>query len=272
MEIPNQYIRNIYRVLVVFLVILSVFFAIKLPGEFNALRAGDGFSSITLSGHGEVSAVPDIATVYFTVSKEAKTNKDALDGAAVIEKKALEFLKTKGVEDKDIKASNISSYPKYTYVRGVCPQMEIAGGATVSYDCGSGKQVLTGYEASENITVKVRNVDDAGAIIQGLGGVGVSNVNGPNFAIDEEDALKAEARKKAIDDAQAKAKILAKDLGVRLGKVTSFYDSSDGYGPMMYAESAVSKDSRSVVSSAPAQLPKGENTITSDVTITYEIR
>src|SRR3989338_6144941 len=92
-----------------------------------------------------------------------------------------------------------------------------------------GKSVISGYEASESITVKVRNTDDVGTIMQGLGTIGVSNLSGPNFSIDDEDALKAEARKKAIDDAREKAKILAKDLGVRLGRISSFSEGG-GYG------------------------------------------
>ena len=81
--------------------------------------------------------------------------------------------------------------------------------------------------------------------------------------------LQAKARKLAIDDAKEKARVLAKDLGVRLGKITSFSESGLRY-PVMY-ESAMIKDSVGTAP-APAELPKGENTISSDVTITYEIR
>ena len=140
---------------------------------------------------------------------------------------------------------------------------------TSPYYCPPGKQVLTGYTANESITVKIRDIDSVGDIMQGLGTTGVSDLNGPNFAIDKEDALKTEARKKAIDDAKAKAEVLAKDLGIRLGKITSF--SENGNYPVMYATNAVMKDSVGAAP-APAVIPKGENTISSDVTITYEIR
>ncbi|MFA6077069.1 MAG: SIMPL domain-containing protein [Candidatus Paceibacterota bacterium] len=272
MEIPQQYVKNLYKVSLVFLVVLSLFFVVRLLSEFRSYgkMGSSDTNTITLSGHGEVQAVPDIASVYFTISKTAKTVKEAQNGVAGIEKKALDFLKTKDIADKDIKTTNASFYPKYEYVRALCPQVETGGVSGSSYDCGTGKQVLTGYEASESITVKIRNTDEAGAVMQGLGTTGVLNLSGPNFAIDDEDALKAQARKEAIEDAREKAKVLADDLGVRLGRVANFSESGN-YPVMMYAESAMMKDGAGRAP-APAVIPKGENTISSDVTITYEIR
>jgi uncharacterized protein YggE len=278
MEILSEQKIKLYRglkiALIVFLAVLAA----------NVLFEGRGYrdenktpNTISFSGHGEVTAVPDIANVSFTISKDDKTAKDAQAGVAVIEKKALDILKTKGIADKDIKTENASFYPKYEYRNAVCPPIPMGAGTagvTVSptspYYCPPGKQVLTGYTASESITVKIRKTEDAGAIMQELGTVGVSNLNGPNFAIDNEDGLKMQARKKAIDDAKVKAESLAKDLGVKLGKITSFSDSSGGY-PIMYAAKGMALDSISSAP-APAVLPKGENTISSDVTITYEIR
>lgn len=272
MEIlPEQKVR-FYRGLKIALI---VFLAVVAS---NALFEGRGFrdenktpDTISFSGHGEVNAVPDIANVYFTISKDGKTVKEAQAAVAEIEKKALDILKTKGVEDKDIKTEYASFNPKYEYRQAICPQVPVDAGtkSAPSYYCPGGKQVLLGYTASESITVKIRNTDNVGDIMQGLGTTGVSDLNGPNFAIDKEDTLKSQARKLAIDDAKQKAEVLAKDLGVRLGKITSFNES--GNYPIMYGKTAM-MDSAGAVAPAPAVIPKGENTITSDVTITYEIR
>ncbi|MBI3305535.1 SIMPL domain-containing protein [Candidatus Nomurabacteria bacterium] len=278
MEIPSQYLKNLCKALFAFLVVLSLFFAVKLLAEFRSygMMGSSNANTITLSGHGEVTAIPDIASVYFTISKDAKTVKDAQEAVAVIEKKALDLLKAKGVADKDIKTSDASFYPKYEYREAICPPIPLgSSGSGVEssmpspYYCPPGKQTITGYTASESITVKIRNTDDASAIMQGLGATGVSNLSGPNFAIDDEDALKAEARKKAIEDAREKAETLAKDLGVKLGRIANFSEDGGYGGPIYYA-----KDSMMGAGSAPApaELPKGENTISSDVTITYEIR
>ena len=251
------------------LIILSVYFLIKVVSEFRNFGVVNNNTAniITISGHGEVQAVPDIANVYFNISKEAKTVKEAQEMVAKVEKDALASLKTNGVADKDIKTQNASFSPKYEwrYSSSMIP-------CTPEY-CPpqNGKSVITGYAASEGITVKVRNTDDVGKIMQALGTLGVSDLSGPNFAIDNEDSLKAEARKEAINDARQKAKVLAKDLGVSLGSVISFSESGNYAYPMMYGKTAA-MDSYAVSAPAPAQIPKGENTITSDVTISYEIR
>lgn len=270
----NQYIKKLSQSLGLFLLILTVFFALKIYSEIRyGVENDKNVNVISFTGHGEVTAVPDIANISFTISKDASTIKDAQASVALIEKKALDILKAKGVEDKDIKTTDASFYPKYEYRQAVCPQIQENTGnvGTIMKPvyCPSGKQVIIGYTANESITVKVRKTDDASVIIQGLGATGVSNLNGPNFAIDKEEDLKAGARKIAIDDAKAKAKVLAKDLGVRLVKITSF--SENGNYPIMYgaAKNMMAVDS---YAPTPAQLPKGENLISSDVTITYEIR
>lgn len=275
MEILEENKKKFFKMLCVLMIVLSAYLLVQIYSEIqkdSMLGENATPATISFSGHGEVTAVPDIASVYFTISKDAATVKDAQAGVAVVEKKALDFLKSKNVADKDIKTADASFYPKYEYRNAVCPQpapMMGSGGVSSPYYCPPGKQVLTGYTASESITVKIRKTDDAGAIMQGLGTVGVSNLNGPNFSIDNEDGLKAQARKLAIDAAKAKAEVLAKDLGVSLGKITSFNEG--GNYPVMYGAGAMMK-SDAVSAPAPAVIPTGVNTITSDVTITYEIK
>ena len=112
-------------------------------------------------------------------------------------------MKENNVLEKDIKTSNASFYPKYEYKYDTKITMPCT-----QYNCPPtpGKNVITGYTASESITVKVRNTDDVGKIMQGLGTLGVSDLNGPNFAIDNEDGLKAEARKRQLTMLKKKQK------------------------------------------------------------------
>lgn len=262
-DLKSRLYKGLKVALVVFLVIL---FARSLFGGFHRWdKDGDTEHTISFTGHGEVNAVPDIANVYFSITKDAKTVKEAQAMVAEVEKKALEFLRGNSVMDKDIKTSYASFNPKYEY------QYEKSLAPCNQYSCppNPGKSVIVGYTATESITVKVRNTDDVGKIMQGLGTFGVSDLSGPNFAIDNEDSLKAEARRKAITDAKSKAKVLARDLGVRLGDIVSFSDSSPYYPVLMYSKAGAEQSSDST---PPAELPKGENTISSDVTITYELR
>ncbi len=128
---------------------------------------------------------------------------------------------------------------------------------------------IVGYSASQSISVKIRNVDTANQVSTGLAEVGITNISGPTFTIDDEDVYKENARAQAIVDAQVQAKVLASQLHVRLGDIVTFSENGSGYQPMMYEKS----DMMSANAGAPAPtLPKGENKINSNVTITYEIR
>jgi uncharacterized protein YggE len=265
MEISEEQKMKLYRGLKVALIALLIAATFSFLTDFpHGKYENKSENTITFSGHGEVTAVPDIANIYFNISKEAKTVKEAQALVAEIEKSSLELLKANNILEKDIKTTNASFSPKYEY------KYEKTVSPCNGYNCPMpGKSVIVGYTASESITVKVRNTDDVGKIMQGLGTTGVSDLSGPDFSIDNEDGLKAEARKKAIDDAKEKAKVLAKDLGVRLGKITSFSESGNYPRPMMYKTMAADSVSSE---SIPASLPKGENTISSDVSITYEIK
>jgi len=220
-------------------------------------------STIFVSGNGEVFAVPDIATVTFSATKEAKTMELAQKDVTDRVNSSIDFLKKSGVLEKDIKTTNYNAYPKYEYQRDT---EQCASGY-----CPPGKQTLVGYEVSETVSIKIRNTDDAGKIIAGLGKLKVSDISGPNFEIDDEDALKAEARKKAIDDAKAKADILADELDVKLVRVVSFSESNGNY-PIYFSKTAVGMGGDASEASPAPQIAKGENKINVNVSISYEIK
>jgi hypothetical protein len=267
MEVKEENKKSLYKTVTILALILCLYFGVKFLSElrsYNMMGSGNA-NTISLSGHGEVKAVPDVANVSLSIRKEAKTVKEAQDAVAEVEKKVLEFLGSKDIPSKDIKTVNASFNPKYEYRYDYKTMYPCYG-----YNCPPAKNIIVGYEAYENLNIKIRNTDITGEIIQGLGSIGVEELNGPNFTIDDEDTLKAEARRQAIDEAKEKAKALAKDLGVKLVRITSF--SENGYYPYSMYGMAKLESADSLGSSAPAELPKGENTITSDVTITYEIR
>ena len=256
---PEQKVK-MYKIIKIVLYVLVVLLVIDfLTGGDSDKYNNKPENVISITGHGEVQAVPNIANISFTIRKEAKTVKDAQAQVAEVETKALSSLKTNGILDADRKTESVSFNPKYEYKNVVCTE----------YSCPS-NSVLTGYEAYETITVKIRNIDTVGKIVQDLGILGVTELSGPNFSVDKEDSFKDTARKEAIGDAQTKAKELAKELGVRLGKITSFNEGGN-YATPMYVNAKMDSVSAAGAPS-PAVLPVGENTITSDVTITYEIR
>ncbi|MFA5750929.1 MAG: SIMPL domain-containing protein [Candidatus Paceibacterota bacterium] len=268
MNIPEEYKKKFYGLVLVLLGVLCVYFAVGIfkNGNYSNGQADAIKNTITVSGKGEVSATPDIASVYFTLRGEAKTVADAQKKVAEQEVKALKALKENDIEDKDIKTTGASFGPKYEYVEGarLCDE----------YGCypRPGKSVIVGYEAYETITAKIRNIDSTGKVMEDLGLAGISQLNGPDFTIDEEKELKDESRRLAIIDAKEKAEVLAKDLGVRLKGVVSFNESGNSFYPQLYTSSSMDYGMVKEEASVRAQLPQGENTITTNVTITYEIR
>ena len=221
---------------------------------------------INVTGKGEVVAVPDVASVTFNVQEEAKEVADAQKKVTEKMNAIIAALKKLDIVEKDIKTVNYNVYPKYDYTREtfVCP----AGSYCPPIP---GKQVLTGYEVMHGVEVKIRKISDAGAILTKLGTLKVSNLSGVSFSIDDEETLKAEARREAIDDAKEKARKLASDLGVRLVRVVSFSESGDY--PIYYArEMAMGKGGDMVAAAPVPEIPTGENKIISNVNISYEIR
>lgn len=249
------------------LVVLIVYVAVLALSGLKGLRfIGSGVSAtntITVSGEGEVFAVPDTAEFSVSVQEEAKEVKAAQETATKKSNDILAYLKSQGVEEKDIRTTDYSVYPQYDYVNGVCSN----GGY-----CQPGKQVLRGYQVSQTLTVKVRDTEKAGDLLSGVGSRGASSVSGLSFTIDDQDALEAQARGEAIDDARAKAKMLAKQLGVSLVRVVGFSESGDR--PIYYAKTmSMAADGMGGMEAAPApQIPTGENKITSNISVTYEIR
>lgn len=257
---------------------LSLFLVVKVIGGLKGLPSiGKEVypqATIMVSGNGEAFAKPDIATFSFSVTETSSTVKAAQDKATKKIDAALAVVREAGVEDKDIQTSGYNVYPKYEYSTAICPQplrSDISYDLTtssVSY-CPLGKQTLTGYEVDQTITVKVRDITKAGDLITKIGAVAVSNISGMQFSVDNRDELVAKARAEAITKAKDKAKELAKQLGVRLGDVVSF--NENGNYPVYY--STMGKGGAdSAAAPRAVELPAGETKITSDVTITYEIK
>ncbi|TSC87051.1 MAG: hypothetical protein G01um10148_156 [Parcubacteria group bacterium Gr01-1014_8] len=232
--------------------------------EFRYIGSGvTATNTISVSGMGEVFAIPDTATFTVSVHEEAETVTFAQEEAAKKINAIKAYLLEAGVEEKDIKTVSYNVNPKYEWETVACRE---------GY-CPGGKQTLIGFEVYQSYSVKVKDTKKAGELLSGVGGKGASDVSGLSFTIEDEDTLKAEARKQAIQEAQVKADALASQLGVKIARVVGFYEDSGGYPPP-YAYGMGGDAAMSRVESAKVapELPVGENKIVSNVNVTYEIR
>jgi uncharacterized protein YggE len=221
--------------------------------------------TITVTGEAEIYAAPDVAEFRVNVSAESKDRADSVTKQAELKQKFLAVMNEFAIDAKDYKTEYITTNPKYEWKAE--PQIYC-----ITYPCPQpgGKQVITGYTTDEALVIKVRNIDNAGKIYEALVKAGAQNVSGPNMTIDDEDALRDKARKEAIMDAKQKAKVLARDLGVRIVRVNNFAEGSNGYPMPMYAGGDATISYRK--EAAQTSISVGENKIISNVTITYEIR
>ena len=250
----------VLAMLALFLLVLTI----STLKQFHYIGSGvTATNTISVDGKGDVFAVPDTATFSYSVTTMAKDvvtaqTKVNNDGNAI-----LAYLKQQGVEDKNIQTTDYSVNPQYDYTNGVCSQ----GGY-----CPPGKQVLSGYQVSQTVTVKVKDTTKAGVLLSGIGAKGATNISGLSFTVENETALEAQARTKAIDDARTKADELAKELGVSIVRIVGFNENGGG-GPIYYAKAARMDSGMSNEAMAPSpEIATGQNKITSNVSVTYEIR
>lgn len=213
--------------------------------------------TITVQGSGQATLPPDVARVSFTVENTAPAVADAQAATTKQANAAIAFVKEQGIADKDVKTLSYNISPQYSYtscMRGIpCPSTP----------------KVTGYQVSESIQVTVRDLTTVGAFLGGLGKLSVQNVNGPAFGLDDSTAGYAAARADAIAKARTQAMLLGAQLGVRIGKIVNFSESSGGYPSPMYAGAGMMSAKSDV---AVPSVPVGENTYTASVSVTYEIR
>lgn len=217
--------------------------------------------TINVSGNGEVTAVPDVATFSFSVKADGATAAEVQGKSAEAMNAVIEYLKTEGVEEKDIKTTGYNLMPKYTYEQRPC-----AMGAW----CPPGEQKQDGFEIYQTVTVKVRDTAKAGTLLSGVGERGATDMSSLGFTIDDESELKTEARKLAIEDAKKQAEAIAEQLGVSLDDMTGFYEEA-AYNPM-YGMGGDMMMSAKAENAPTPDVPVGENTITSRVSLTYTVR
>jgi hypothetical protein len=237
----------LFWVIIGFLVVLAIFIVVSINQKLNTATTTN---TVSFNGEGKVLAKPDVAVIDFSIITEASTSKAAQDANSKKSQNVIDFLKKQNIEDKDIKTISYYIYPLYSYPRNETPKIE-------------------GYHVDQVIRVKVKNLDNVSSILDGIVTAGANRINNLSFEIDEPEKLKAEARARAIADAKKKADELKGQIGIKLGKIVNFSENVGGWPVPLYKTIAL--EEKSIGSGGPA-LPAGENEITVNITITYQIR
>ena len=205
--------------------------------------------AITVSGEGRASGKPDLMTVNMGVEANAETANGALDEANVLATALIKTFKDLGVDSKDLQTSDLSIWPNWD----------------------SDAQRIVGYHVSNTLTVKLRDLDRAGEVIDtAAGAVGDAvRFNGVSFSIDDTAKIAGEARTDAVKRAADQAQQLADAAGVELGDLRSM-DETGGQtpAPMYYGYSA-DQAMRGMAESVPIE--EGCQEVTVQVVLVYDI-
>lgn len=233
--------------------ILVVVFALAAVWLFQNIdlmsEAGNVSDTFSVSGTGTVTAKPDVGVVDASISVEAATAAAAQDQANVKSNAVVEYLKNAGIETKDIATSGYNISPLY--------------------DWTDGRSRIRGYQVTQSLTIKIRDIEKSNTVVDGIVDAGANQVGQVSFIIDDPDALKAQAREKAIAEAKGKAQVLADQLGIGLGDIVGFSESGGDY-PIIYGRTGA-YDMAVKAEAVPPALPTGENEITVTVSITYQL-
>lgn len=204
--------------------------------------------TISVSGTGSASGSPDLREVDLTMTATGATANVAQDAQSTKVATFLAALKALAIEDADIQTANYSVYPTYDYDQSPA--------------------VITGYEASQTITVTMRDAQLVASVLQVAGDNGITTINDVALTIEDTSALEAEARVEALAEARAQAVAIADAMGATLGKPVSYYESTGGSYPVYYSKEMMGMGS---ADSAAPSIPEGENEVTMSVTVTYAI-
>lgn len=216
--------------------------ALALP--VAALAEGAAPRSITVTGTGTVQAAPDMATLSIGVTTQGTTAAEALAANSKATEAVIARLTASGIEARDMQTSNLAINPNWT-----------------GYD--SSTPTISGYVASNMLTVRVRALDTTGAVLDAAVADGANTLNGMTFGLADPEPQLNEARKVAVADARAKAELLAAAAGVTLGEVLAISDAGTMADPApMY---------RDAVSASPVPVQGGELGLVANVSVTWEI-
>jgi uncharacterized protein len=204
--------------------------------------------AVSVNGEATVSVAPDLAQVEGGVASEGKTAREASDANNAAMGKVLQALKGAGIDEKDYQTSRLSLQPVYAP-------------ATSNRNTPQ----ITGYRASNHVTIKVRDITKVANVIDALVGAGANEIGGINFVVSQASKALDDARAKAVADARRKAEIYAKAAGVTLGDTLSISEEGAVPAPLFRGKMAAPM-------AAAAPVAPGEETLSVTVNVTWAIK
>jgi uncharacterized protein len=204
---------------------------------------------LSLAAYGEVKVAPDMATINFGVMTEAATAEEAMRQNAQYMERVMAALRRAGIAERDIQTSGLNLSAQYDYQQDQPPR-------------------LRGYQATNRVTVTVRDLSRVGTTADAVVSAGVNQIDGISFGLTDRTAAEDQARRLAVRDLQRKASLYAEALGVQLGGIRGLSEgtSMSAPPPMPYARSMAMESADASTSVSPGQL-----TVRVDISGVYDL-
>ena len=203
---------------------------------------------LSVSAQAEATRVPDVATISAGVVTQAADANAAMRANADQMAKVMAAIKAAGIAERDIQTAGISVHPQYRYAENQPP-------------------AITGYQASNTVNAKVRDIGKLGKVLDALVANGANQVNGPSFEVDKPDEAYDEARIAALRKAEARAQTYANAMGLKVRRVVSIGEGN-GFRPPMPMMRAMAMD---VAGKAETSVSPGENVLSVDLDVVFEL-
>jgi len=234
--------------------VLALSLAIALPMTANAqiqtdiaMAAPQG-TLLSVSATADATRVPDVATISTGVVTQAADANAAMRANAVQMDKVMAAIRAAGIAERDIQTSGINLNPQYKYVENQPPS-------------------IVGYQASNNVNVKVRDLSRLGKVLDAFVANGANQINGPSFEVDKPDEAYDEARLAALKKAQARADTYAGALGLKVRRIVSISEGGASFPRPMPMMRAMAMDSMAKETS----VSPGEASLSVSIDVVFEL-
>jgi len=206
---------------------------------------------LDVSAEGRTARVPDVATIRAGVVTQGQTAAAALSENATRMARVLAALKQAGVAARDIRTASVALNPQYRYTEGQPP-------------------AVTGYQASNSVSIRFRDVAKSGAILDALVAQGANQIDGPTLSLDKPDAALDEARTDAVKIARSRAELYAKAAGMSVVRIVTISENgtNDGSNP----QPPVFAMARAMKASDSTPIAAGETQVSVTVTVRFLLK
>jgi uncharacterized protein YggE len=219
---------------------------ISATAQITPMQAASG-TRLDIVANGEVTRVPDLARIGAGVVTQAPTATAAIARNSQQMQSVRAALRRAGIADRDIQTSQISLNPEYRYAENQPP-------------------VLTGYRASNEVSIRFRDIANSGKILDALVSEGANQINGPVLGLDKPEQALDEARTAALRTAQARAELYARTLGRRVKRILSISEAGSNYQPLPQA-----REMRAASDAASTKIDPGEQVVAVSLSVSFEL-